>query len=111
MKNNNNKKNNPKLKTGETVSRFELHSPLSKPFRGERLLENQNINQAGLSLDQKIEISEQQPPINLLFNRLRKVECRLTHKPEMLKRGNMENQKSGNQQIWNQSEAEGNTNN
>ena len=60
--------NNPKLKTGETVSRFELNSSVKQPFRGESLLENQKINKAGLILDQKIEISELQPLINLLFN-------------------------------------------
>ena len=36
--------NNPKLKTGETVSRFELNSLVKQPFRGESLLENQKIN-------------------------------------------------------------------
>ena len=36
--------NNPKLKTGETVSRFELNSSVKQPFRGESLLENQKIN-------------------------------------------------------------------
>ena len=35
-------------------------------------------------MDQKIEISELQPRINLLFNRFCKVKCRLTRKPEML---------------------------
>ena len=88
--------NNPKLKTGETVSRFELNSSVKQPFRGESLLENQKINQASLILDQKIEISELQPRINLLFNRLCKVKCRLTRKPEMLKPGNRENRKCGN---------------
>ena len=87
--------NNPKIKTGETVSRFELHSSVKQPFRGESLLENQKINWEGLILDQKIAISELQPRINLLFNRLCKVKCRLTRKPETLKRGNMENRKSG----------------
>ena len=82
--------NNPKIKTGETVSRFELNSSVKQPFRGESLLENQKINWKGLILDQKIEISELQPRINLLFNRLCKVKCRLTRKPEMLKRGNTE---------------------
>ena len=60
----------PKLKTGETVSRFELNSSVKQPFRGESLLENQKINWEGLILDQKIEISEPQPRMNLLFNRL-----------------------------------------
>ena len=36
--------NNPKLKTGETVSRFELNSNVKQPFRGESLLENQKIS-------------------------------------------------------------------
>ena len=36
--------NNPTLKTGETVSRFELNSSVKQPFRGESLLENQKIN-------------------------------------------------------------------
>ena len=36
--------NNPKIKTGETVSRFELNSSVKQLFRGERLLENQKIN-------------------------------------------------------------------
>ena len=62
--------NNPKLKTGETVSRFELNSSVKKPFRGASLLENQKIDWEGLILHQKIEISEQQPRINLLLNRL-----------------------------------------
>ena len=88
--------NNPKLKTGETVSRFELNSSVKQPFRGESLLENQKINWEGLILDQKIEISELQPRINLPFNRLCKLKCRLTRTPEMLKRGNMENRKYGN---------------
>ena len=35
---------NPKLKTRETVSRFELNSSVKQLFRGERLLENQKIN-------------------------------------------------------------------
>ena len=35
--------NNPTLKTGEAVSRFELNSSVKQPFRGERLLENQKI--------------------------------------------------------------------
>ena len=74
--------NNPKLKTGETVSRFELNSSVKQPFRGESLLENQKINQAGLILHQKIEISELQSRINLLFNRLCKVKSRLTRKPD-----------------------------
>ena len=51
-------------------------------------------------MDQKIEISELQPRINLLFNRLCKVKCRLTRKAkrkaEMLKPGNRENRKCGN---------------
>ena len=47
-------------------------------------------------MDQKIQISELQPRINLLFNRLCKVKCRLTRKAEMLKRGNTENRKCGN---------------
>ena len=72
--------NNPKIKTGETVSRFELNSSVKQPFRGESLLENQKINWEGLILDQKIEISELQPRINFLFNRLCKVKCRLTRK-------------------------------
>ena len=91
--------NNPKIKTGETVSRFELNSSVKQPFRGESLLENQKINWEGLILDQKIEISELQPRVNLLFNRLCKVKCRLTRKPEMLKRGNTENRKTGNTEI------------
>ena len=62
--------NNPKLKTGETESRFELNSSVKQSFRGESLLENQKINLADLIFDQKIEISELQPQINLLFNRL-----------------------------------------
>ena len=33
--------NNPKLKTGETVSRFGLNSSVKEPPRGESLLENQ----------------------------------------------------------------------
>ena len=78
------------------MSRFELNSSVKQLFRGESLLENQKINWEGLILDQKIEISELQPRINLLFNRLCKVKCRLTRKPEMLKRGNMENRKYGN---------------
>ena len=78
------------------MSRFELNSSVKQPLRGESLLENQKINQAGLILDQKIEISELQPQINLLFNRLCKVKCRLTRKPEMSKRGKTENQKCGN---------------
>ena len=69
--------NNPKIKTGETVSRFELNSSVKQPFRGESLLENQKINWEGLILDQKIEISELQPRINLLFNRL----CALGSEP------------------------------
>ena len=85
--------NNSKLKTGEIVSRFELNSWVKQPFRGESLLENKKINWEGLILDQKIEISELQPRKNLLFNRLCKVKCKL--KPEMLKRGNTENRKSG----------------
>ena len=60
------------------------------------MLENQKINWKGLILDQKIEILELQPRINLLFNRLCKVKCRLTRKPKMLKRGNTENRKYGN---------------
>ena len=88
--------NNPKLKTGETVSRFELNSSVKQPFRSESLLGNQKINQAGLILDQKIEISELQPQINLLVNWLSKVKCRWTRKPEMLKPGNTENRKWGN---------------
>ena len=47
-------------------------------------------------MDQKIEISELQPQINLLFKRFCKVKCRLTRKPEMLKHGNTENRKCGN---------------
>ena len=47
-------------------------------------------------MDQKIEISELQPQINLLFNRLYKVKRRLTRTPEMLKRGDTENRKCGN---------------
>ena len=47
-------------------------------------------------MDQKIEISELQPRINLLFNRFCKVKCRLPRKPEMLKPGNTENWKCGN---------------
>ena len=47
-------------------------------------------------MDQKIEISELQPQINLLFNRLCKIKCRLTSTPEMLKRGDTENRKCGN---------------
>ena len=92
--------NNPKLKTGETVSRFELNSSVKQPFRGESLLENQKINQAGLILDQKIEISELQPRINLLFNQLCKIKCTFTRTAEMLKPRNMENQKCGNPEIW-----------
>ena len=88
--------NNPKLKTGETVSRFELNSQVKQQFKGESLLEYQKINQAGFILDQKIEISELQPGINLLFNRFCKVKCTLTRKPEMLKPGNTENWKCGN---------------
>ena len=53
--------NNPKLKTGETVSRFELNSSVKQPFSGESLQENQKINMAGFILDRKIEISELQP--------------------------------------------------
>ena len=34
--------NNPKLRTGETVSRFELNSSVKQ--RGKSLPENQNIN-------------------------------------------------------------------
>ena len=88
--------NNPKLKTGATVSRFELNSQVKQQFKGESLLKYQKINQAGFILDQKIEISELQPRINLLFNRFCKVKCRLTCKPEMLKPGNMEKRKCGN---------------
>ena len=88
--------NNPTLKTGETVSRFELNSSVKQRFRGESLLENQKINWKGLILDQKIEISELQPRINLLFNRLCKVKCRLTCKRKTLKQGNRENRKCGN---------------
>ena len=66
------------------MSRFELNSSVKQPFRGE-----------GLILDQKIEISELQPRINFPFNRLCKVKCRLTRKPEMLKPGNRENRKCG----------------
>ena len=47
-------------------------------------------------MDQKIEISELQPRINLLFNRLCQVKCRLPRKPEMLKPGNRENRKCRN---------------
>ena len=88
--------NNPKLKTGETVSRFELNRPVKQPSRGESLLENQKINQAGFILDLRTEISELQPRINLLFNRLCKVKCRLTRKPETWKPGNTENGKCRN---------------
>ena len=88
--------NNPKLETGETLSCFELNSSVKQLCRGESFLENQKINQAGFILDQKIEISELQPRINLLFNRFCKVKCRLTCKPEMLKPGNMEKRKCGN---------------
>ena len=35
--------NNPKLKTGETVSRFELNNSGKKAFRGESVLENKKI--------------------------------------------------------------------
>ena len=91
--------NNPKIKTSETVSRLELNSSVKQSFRGESLLENQKINWEGLILDQKIEISELQPRINLLFNRLCKVKCRLTRKAEMSKRGNTENRKYGNTEI------------
>ena len=62
------------IRSSKQVSRFELlNSSVKQPFRGESLLENQKINQAGLILDQKVEISELQPRINLLFNRLCKV--------------------------------------
>ena len=44
-------------------------------------------------MDQKIEISVLQPRV---FNRLYKVKCMLTRKPEMLKPGNRENRKCGN---------------
>ena len=91
--------NNPKIKTSETVSRLELNSSVKQSFKGESLLENRKINWEGLILDQKIEISELQPRINLLFNRLCKVKCRLTRKAEMLKRGNTENRKYGNTEI------------
>ena len=47
-------------------------------------------------MDQKIEISELQPGINLLFNRFCKVKCTLTRKPEMLMPINTENRKCGN---------------
>ena len=36
--------NNPKLKRGETVSRFELNSSVKQLSRGESLPKNQNIN-------------------------------------------------------------------
>ena len=36
--------NNPKLKTGETVSRFELNSLVKQLSRGKILPKNQNIN-------------------------------------------------------------------
>ena len=48
--------NNPNLKTNETVSRFVLNSSVKHLSRGERLPKNQNINQAGFILGQKIEI-------------------------------------------------------
>ena len=85
--------NSPKLKTGETVSRFDLNSSVKQLFRGESLLQNQKINQAGLILDHKIEISELQPRISLLFNRLFKIKCRLTHNPKCW---NQETRKTGN---------------
>ena len=47
-------------------------------------------------MDQKIEISELQPRINLLFNRLCKVKCRLTRKRKMMKPGNKKNRKCRN---------------
>ena len=81
------------------MSRFELNSSVKKPFRGESLLENQKINWEGLILDQKIEISELQPRINLLFNGLCKVKCRLTRKAQMLKRGNPDHPEIGKSEI------------
>ena len=81
---------------GETVSCFKSNSSINQPFRGESLLENQKINYAGFILDEKIEISELQPRINLLFNRFCKVKCRWTSKGKMLKPRNTENRKCGN---------------
>ena len=79
--------NNPKIKTGETVSRFELNSSVKQPFRGESLLENQKINWEGVILDQKIEISELQPSIQPALQGQMQVDT-LT--------GNVETRKSGN---------------
>ena len=47
---------NPKLKTGDTVSRFELNSTVKQLSKGESLLVNKKIYQAVIILSQKTQI-------------------------------------------------------